>query len=294
MEQEKIELRKVRDFGEIINDTFIFFRQTWKPLLKSYVVICGFFVIAGIITAVMYQVKIKDAISSSGSQDPTKLMAASMFSLEYLFTLIFAFLSYTAVSLTTLSFIHLYKEKGNEAPDVEEVWTFVKFFFFRFLGSGLLIGILLMFGMLLCIIPGIYLWPVVALIFPIMLIEGTSLGYAFNRCFKLIKGHWWTTFGSQVIIMIILSAGSFVIMVPLAIMGGVDAFISPFKSSMPMVILSAIVQNLNLVFLILPTISITLSYYSLTEQKDGIGLMDRINSLGNKDAFDKDLPKEEY
>jgi hypothetical protein len=39
-----IEFKKRRDFGQVINDTFTFMRQNFKPLIKTYFTFCGLFV----------------------------------------------------------------------------------------------------------------------------------------------------------------------------------------------------------------------------------------------------------
>ena len=46
-----MELRKLRDFGENINDTFQFIRQEFKPLLKSFFAIAGVLIlVTGIVS----------------------------------------------------------------------------------------------------------------------------------------------------------------------------------------------------------------------------------------------------
>jgi hypothetical protein len=55
--QPKIELAKTRDFGEIINDTFLFMRQNFKPLLKYFFTFCGIFLAAGTVCSTLYQLK---------------------------------------------------------------------------------------------------------------------------------------------------------------------------------------------------------------------------------------------
>ena len=45
----------------------------------------------------------------------------------------------------------------------------------------------------------------------------------------------------------------------------------------------------------LPTITVAICYFSLTEQKDNTGLLDRINNLGNTNPDTLDpLSPEEY
>ncbi len=60
------------------------------------------------------------------------------------------------------------------------------------------------------------------------------------------------------------------------------------------VISQVVVSHITMVFLVFPNVAIALSYYSLSEEKDGKGLMDRIKNFGKKDSADSDLAPEEY
>jgi hypothetical protein len=51
----------------------------------------------------------------------------------------------------------------------------------------------------------VYLSPILALILPIMVMENTSFGYAFNRSFVLIKENWWANIWRHVVTWIIFS-----------------------------------------------------------------------------------------
>src|ERR1700743_2770236 len=50
---QPLELRKSRDFGQIISDSFVFLRQNFKPLFRYLLVICGFFILVGTVTSTM-------------------------------------------------------------------------------------------------------------------------------------------------------------------------------------------------------------------------------------------------
>src|SRR3954468_12928780 len=54
MAQQKIQLRKIRDFGENFSDTFQFIRQEFKPLLTTFILIGGIFLLLNAIFAGMY------------------------------------------------------------------------------------------------------------------------------------------------------------------------------------------------------------------------------------------------
>ena len=163
--QPKVELSKVRSFSETIDDSILFFKQNWKPLFRAYLAICGFFWVAGLISSTFNQFHTFEL----------RAQGESPFSISYLISIVFALFSYIAITLTTLSYISLYQQKDKEAPTVEEVWGYVKFYFLRITGSFFLLTLLLALGFMLCILPGIYLWPVFSLILTIMILENTSL-----------------------------------------------------------------------------------------------------------------------
>jgi len=299
--QPKVELAKIRDFGEIISDTFLFVRQNIKPLLKYFFTFCGIFVAGGIISASLFQLKWTGTMNSirGGSFNTNEYRPSpfSFFGPEYFLLILFGMLSFIALTVTFLSYIALYKEKDKQVPTTEEMWGYIKYYFLRVLGSSLLLYLLLFIATLLCGIPGIYLSPIFALIFPIMVMENASFGYAFNRSFFLIKDNWWMTFGSLVVIWIIFYVAIMVISIPTSIINMVSLIAVPQKGggalSVPAAIIGAVLQQLCQVFAVLPVTALALCYFNLTESKDGTSLMDKINKLGTNTP-NTDLPAEEY
>ncbi len=291
--QPKIELAKTRDFGEIINDTFTFISQNWKPLLKSFAIICGFFIVANLVVALLQQQKMIGAMQDFPNNTARFSMLSRMFSVTYFLNIVFGLLNVTAISLVPLSFIALYKEKGNVAPETEEVWAYFKHYFFRALGSYFVVGICLVVGFILCIVPGLYLLPILSLVLPIIVLENTSLGFAWSKSFQLIKENWWQIFGAIVVIWIITYAATLLFVFPVTMFTVGTMFLSKVHPTSFALMLTTIISALCHVFLILPSITAALCYFSLNEQKEGTGLMGRINNFGNNDP-DAGLPKEEY
>ncbi len=294
--QPKIELAKTRDFGEIINDTFTFIGQNWKPLLKSYVIICGFFIVASLIVALLQQQKL---IGAMEFQTPTTTHGyftrrfSALFGFTYFLSMFFGLLSYSSLSLLPLSFMALYKEKGNVAPETEEVWGYFKHYFFRVLGTNIVIGVVFIIAFALCLIPGVYLFPILSLILPTIVFENAGLGYSWSKASQLIKENWWQTFGALAVIVIITYAAMMVFVIPATLFSVSTMFISKSKPSSSAFMLTTIVSALCYVFYMLPSITAALCYFNLNEQKEGTGLMNRINNFGNND-LDAGLPKEEY
>jgi hypothetical protein len=290
---EKIELKKARDFGELINDTFKFTRQNLKPLLKSFFTICGFFMLATVVLGIMQQLKMAVLMTNPQELYKNGYFNSSIFNFSYFLTVFVAMLNYMSISLTTLCFVSLYIKKGNQPPSAEEVWKSFKNFFLKFLGSSLVLNLLFLVGFMLCILPGIYLFPIIYLITAIIVLEDANLGSAFDRGFKLIKDQWFTTFGALIIITIIVVSCMGIVAFPISIIHSINAMVSRGQLSMSLTILTVVIQTLCSVFFILPIITISLSYFSLKEEKDGTGLTERINTFG-QNTKNNGLSTEEY
>ncbi|HXU28788.1 MAG TPA: hypothetical protein VN698_16280, partial [Bacteroidia bacterium] len=117
-----------------------------------------------------------------------------------------------------MCYISVYLQKGNVTPTFEEVWGYFKYYFFRVLGSGIVMAFLILIGALLCIIPGIYIANVFYLVIPIIVIENTSFGFAFNKSFRLIKDNWWFVFGVVFVTNLIVGVASSFASIPITVL----------------------------------------------------------------------------
>ena len=286
-----IELRRVRDFGQVINDSFTFLKENYKPLFTSLFVICGFFIVLGTVTTVFTNLKMSEMYS-------TNLENIQGGRLDYLvsafISIIILVLSQSCIHLATLCYISVYVQKKNAKPTLPEVWGYFKYYFFRAFGSSILIWLIFMVGFLLCIIPGIYLLPILSLIIPIIVIENTSFGYAFNTSFRLIKENWWPTFGVIFVTSLIVGImGSFA-EYPLSFLSISSKFVSLRGFRLPLIIFFSVLRNILTLAYTLPYIATSLCYFNLAEQKDGLGLLGRIELFGKNTDDSLTLPTEEY
>jgi hypothetical protein len=298
----KIELLKIRDFGEIITDTFGFIRENFKPLIKCFFIFCGFFLVGAAVFSALEQVKAVHAINNFRVDAPNSFLGKnsnypfSMFGIEYLMIFVFYLLSFAATHVTILSYMCLYKEKGNIPPEPYEVWGYFKYYFLKVFFSGILLIILLCVASVFCLVPFFYLAPIFSIIFPIMIIENSSFGYAFNKSFKLVHKNFWTTFGATFIMVVIVYVAALVIIMPISALNLSSMFLHFGKGtpmSLTVAIISGIVEQLSTILYILPIITACLCYYSLAEETEGAGLLGRISQLGNVTP-ENNLPEEEY
>jgi len=288
---ETVEFKKRRDFGQVINDTFTFIRQNIKPLIKTYFTFCGLFVLASMATLLLQQFKMVNVINTVGGMRHTR--GIGLYGIEYFLSLIFSFASYSSMTVAVLSYIAIYVQKGNQTPTLDEVWGFFKYYFFRVFGSSFLLMLLLIIGFMFCLVPGFYLFPFIAMMFPIMVIENSSLSYSFSRSFSLIKENFWVTFGTLIIVWIIVYACTTLIVLPTSLFNMLSMFSSKNpQMSLTLTLITTVLQSLCQVFTIVPIITISLMYFNLVEEKESVGLMERISNFGNTEKPIDTRPEE--
>ena len=278
--REKIELSHNREFGDIISDTFVVVKQNFKPLVKSYFIICGLLLLADILVS---------AFINTNRSDIT------LFTLPDMVRLVFSLISNTALVLVTLSYLAIYKEKGSIAPTVLEVWGYFKYFFFRVFFANILMLIAFFIGIFLCLLPGIYLFVVFSMVIPIMVFENASIEFSFKKAFRIIKGNWWLSLGVMLVISIVVLMIMLVLMLPPMIIYGGSQWLTGKSLDNVAGILQAISINLCKVLWMVTVIGLALLYFSLTEQKEGTSLIGRINMFGKSTpGIDQTSSSEQY
>lgn len=278
----QIEFKKLRDFGEVISDTFLFIKENLKPLLKVFVYLCGFFILAGIVASAMQQINVlgmaRDTENPFAFQNPM-----AVFNWNYFVVILFSIGTYAAITVSTLSYIALYIQNGKVAPTPDEVWAYFKFYYFRAFFSSIAVGIFLVIAFALCLVPGIYVFPAMTLFFPVMILENGSFEYAFRRSFKLLKDQWLATAGIILVIWVITYACMMFASVPGVILTMIGTFLPGLeKWNKLIVIIGTVIQNLSYVFMLIPVIGASFCYFNLVEMQESSGLMDRINQFGEE------------
>lgn len=294
------ELRRVRDFGEIISDSFTFFKDNFKTLMKPLLVICGFFILIGTFAYTFMQSNLFEGISqTAGGPVRNNTFENPLWTTNYLggmllFYFIFAFYL-ISIFIVTYSYIAIYLEKPeNEKPSVIEVWGYYKYYFWRILGSSIVCILITAIGSVLCLLPGIYIGTVLSLAMPIIIFENASFGFAFNKSFTLIKGNWWLTFGTMFIISLIIGFGSYFVNAPMIILTVTKMLLKWDFWIFPLLLICGLLVNVFYLAYSLMAIATSMCYFSYCEQKEGTGLMNRIDMLGKTGDDNSHLPTEEY
>lgn len=292
--QPKFIFKKEREFGEIISDSFTFFTQNYKKILNVFLKFVGPFILLSIIANTYYQYKTGDIFNDFGviANDPEFL--ASAFSdniLVFLFLIVVSIATYIFIYGTSLHIIKSYIKNNGEILE-QDISQGLRNDFWKILGYFLLAGIVTSFGIIICFLPGIYLYVVLTPGVALLVMEKESVTDAFSKCFKLIKDNWWITFATFLVFGILISILGLVFQLPALIYTMIESFTAIEKSSDPSA-LSDIYQNwvyllftaigsLGQLFLsIFTVIMIALVYFNLNEKQRFTGTYEQIDQIGN-------------
>jgi|WetSurSiteA1Bulk_404760.scaffolds.fasta_scaffold04308_6 hypothetical protein len=274
MEQSKIEFRKVRDFGGLLNVTFDYLKKNFKVLFKSNLLISApAILLAGVFMGI-YQ---SSMFNFTDSPD------LALIGIPFLIGLLFTILAYTIVTIVTYSHLMVYKQSEDGIFDIEDVWQMVKKNFFLILFTGIGYSFAAGLGFVLLIIPGIYLSIALSLIFIVRLEEELSFFDAVSRCTKLIKDNWWFTFGLIIVVGIVQGFLGFILVLPnymvtfFVAFTGVDSDSGGFNRIL--YIISSIISSLSVLLYSISTIAIAFHYYNLVERKEAPGLLQQIEEI---------------
>ena len=309
---EFIEYHRTRDFSQKMNVTFGFLRQNFGPLFKSILFIAGPPVlVVGLLAGTLFS----DMIDLSTVMNPMaapQYVTSPSFWLQIGLIFIFYMVA-SVVALATINcYIVLYGEKKSSQITVNEVWDRVRQTFFMYLGTAIMLGILLIVAYFiiavfiiamgaaspaLAVLGGFILIPAffylivsLSLTFIVRSYEPVGVFEAFMRSFNLVYGKWWSTFGLIMVLSLIVSVLSYIPIIPLYIVGIVTALHNVESKTSPtaafegmQMVVSIIVPVFYLIYLLLgalPNIGIAFQYFNLVERKESRGLMSQIENFG--------------
>ncbi len=275
--ENSIILRKKRDFGEVLNTTFLFIKQEFKPLLIKLLIYFG---PLGLVSGLAMANYLNDLtnIMKWAKDDPNTFF--NIFLKSYSIILLGIWLSYSMLTSVVVTYMQLYHEKGKNGFTNEEFGQSVFQNFLKVLIYSIPLGILVVIGVVACIIPGIYLSISLSLFFPILFFEKKSFGDAFNRSFSLSHQAWWWTFLLIIVCSIITGVLGMVFSIPNMILTwlsmlhsaqGQEVTSSLKASSTIIAVLTTFFSNL---LYTIPLIGITLQYFSIREQKENLTSVD--------------------
>lgn len=289
MKSHYIEFKKQRELGEILSDTFAFFRSEFKPFFATFFTIVGPFLVAMVVSLVLYLYFAGDSLNLmvfDSDMNATNLVTTVLVGFVYIVSWVAV---YTMSQSTVLHYIKSYAN-GNGTIDIETIRKEVYDSFWSFIGLGIMVGLSVGLGFIFCIIPGIYLYVPLSLSFCILVYNRMEASDAYSYSFTLVKEEWWMTFATIFVIGIIVGIATYIFAIPTVIYqwlrmgifsGEIDAegMMDIFKD--PIYILLNVISTLAKFLLnLISIIAGVFIYFNLNEKKNFTGTYERIDSLG--------------
>lgn len=274
-----IELRKVRDFSEVISTGFQFIRQNWKALYRPLL----FYYLPPYVAASFFLGRFLRNVGMSTATGSTAGLVSGMGSMlfGYLLMVLASVLMYAIV----YEFMAFYLMNRGLVPGAGEVGRRALRRSPSYLAVIIVAGIITSIGLVLFILPGIWLAVLFSLALPVLAFGSGDIGDGISRPFKLVRGQWWVTFGLIVVLAMLITFISYIIYLPLMLLTGFGAMSGATGMEDPESLgwlMSLFMMGAGVVNMLLqPFLLVPIGFHalSLMEAQEGQGLMERVDAV---------------
>jgi|GEM_PF-1245609 len=287
-----VQLRQIRDFGQLISTTFTFLKQNWRPLFRAIGTLClpiavvaGFFAGGSMATI--------QGMSMKPGGDPMEVfsvMGRTMLALipAYLL-LLFSFLLLIAI---VHEYLRAYDKGEHVGITTGDLWKRAWPQLGSYFGLTFLSGLLAIVGLILCVLPFFYVWTVLSLVAICHAIERSGGAGSLARSNSLVKGDFWPTLGLVIIIGIINAVINYVFQIPVFIVTfttTMNSTMSVLETGQPgalptwftmfMSIATAVQWCVMMLTYPIVAVCMGLKYFSRIEEKEAPGLREKIQGF---------------
>ena len=193
--------------GEILSTAFGFYQRHWRTLLAIAAVVVVPF------TLLQYlfgdQVRAQGEEVANGVVIETASWAVGVAGLVTALAALLMFLVLTGAITRAVA-----AEVAGADPSVEQSYRFGFHRIWSVLLDSVLVGLATVGGLILFIIPGIYIGVRLVVSIEALVVEGRRGTQAMGRSWELVGGHWWHAFGTLVVAWLIIGVVNSVITLP--------------------------------------------------------------------------------
>jgi hypothetical protein len=192
--------------GEILSTAFELYRRHWRTLLAIAAVV--------VVPLTLLQYLLGDLVRTQGETTRNGVVETATWSVGIagLLAALVGILTYLV--LTGAITRAVAAEVAGEDPSVEQSYRFG----FHRLGSVLLVSVLvglaIIGGLILFVIPGIYIGVRLAVSIEALVVEGRRGTEAMGRSWSLVGGHWWHAFFTLLVAALLTGIVNAVITAP--------------------------------------------------------------------------------
>ena len=286
MSQEFILFKKQRELGEILNITFKFLRQNYKPAGRIFLKLVGpvFVLLIATVTYYAWSTLGESLVTVSSFDTSNFVISFALMLLAYL-------LYFATMTGTVYHIIRSYINNKGEIVSAEVVEG-MKSDFGKLLLLTFISWVLIFAGMLLFILPGIYLAVPLSLATAVLVFRRQGVMDSISDCFELVKNNWWITFATMLCIGLIVYLTGLIFQLPVIFFYMIKAFIVASEGSAANVseifgpgyiILNVITSIFQYLIYSITPIGLAFVYFNLNEKQNFTGAYETIQNLGNND-----------
>ncbi len=290
MNNNYIEFKKKRELGEILSDTFAFLRINFKTIFSVLVKTCAVPFIL-LLVAVGYQSYAASSIFDNFDFSNSNIFKSGNILFSYLLFFITLSIFYSSFYGAIMILIKEYAYNNGNISE-QNVVTEFKNQFTKIIGLGFIGFLIILISLFLCVLPVLYFFVPMNLIFSILIFRNKSVGDSLSESFDIIKNEFWITFATYLIIGILLYIVSFIISIPIFFYTMLKTFTAASEGGIPdlsafkdwwFIVLNAVLSGLQYLLVIIIAISSAFIYFNLNERKHHTGTLEQIDSLGKSE-----------
>lgn len=271
MEQKEIKFRKKREMGHIISDSFEFLKHEAKPISHMLLIYILPFAVLYAAGQVYMQRNVFSLIDLSDQE--AMMENIGPFYKNLFMILFFGLFIQSLLAGTFYSYIEAYVKKGKGNFELSDISA--NFFANSLLamGANFVFALIMFFGIIMCILPGIYFANTFSLLLFIFIFEKKGLNDALSRSWKLVNSQWWNTLIINLLAIVMVWTASIIMSIPTMLMGVTSNVFSTTESN-PMDypdwfwFVQGITVVISTLLLIIPFTFQAFQYFNLEEREN--------------------------
>jgi hypothetical protein len=212
--------------GEILSTAFQLYRQHWQTLLAIAAVV--------VVPFTLLEYLLGDLVRGQGEETAngvvveTATWAVGIAGLMTALAGLLMFLVLTGAITRAVA-----AEVAGEDPGVEQSYRFGFVRLWSVLLVRVLVGLATLGGLILLVIPGIYIGVRLAVSIEALVVEGRRGTQAMGRSWGLVGGHWWHAFATLLVAWLLIGVVNAVITAPF---GGLGWFVQAVAAAVATVV----------------------------------------------------------
>ncbi len=212
MIEKEIQFRKKREIGDIITDSFKFLRQEYKPVLK----LVSIYVLPFILLYAYAQIHVlQKFLGKIDFSDKETLMSnIGPVYMNFFLTGIFSLFVQSLLVATYYSYVEAYIKQGKGNFTLSEITPLLFSNGMMALKANLLLFLIVITGLFLCIVPGLYFANTLSIVVMVYMFERKGTANAFLRSAIMVNSQWWNTLLLNLLAIVIIWASSIIISLP--------------------------------------------------------------------------------